>query len=111
MLIASSSLGRNQPNSVSTQAYEDVASYRALDEATFRSLGTVRAKTLNLMLHDLARESGRLHVVDADGIAAGLGMRAHLPDGVHPSGPRQAELRAELVRTARGAGVPGFESR
>jgi hypothetical protein len=108
--------GRGRPalivfNSISTQAYEDIADYRALDAGTFAALGTVRAKSLNLMLHDLARESGRFHIVDADGIAAELGMRAHLPDGVHPSGPMQAELRAELLRVVRAAGVAGFALR
>jgi hypothetical protein len=98
-------------NSISTQAYEDIADYRALDAATFARLGTVRAKTLNGVLDDIAAGCDRLHVVDADGIAAALGMRAHLPDGVHPSGAMQAELRGELVRALRSAGVSGFTPR
>jgi hypothetical protein len=98
-------------NIVSSQAYERIQNYAALDSASFAGLGSVRAKALNLMLHDLAREHAALHVVDIDAIAADLGMDAHLPDGVHPSGPLQAEIREEFVRVVAGAGVPGFASR
>ena len=95
-------------NSVSTQSYEQIQNYAALDEATLNALGTVRAKTLNLILHDLAREDPAFHIVDVDAIVAEMGMRAHLPDGVHPSGALQAEIRAELLRLLAAAGLPGF---
>ena len=52
-------------------------------------LGSVRARELNLMLHDLARERN-VAIVDVDAIAADLGSQRHAPDGVHGSGPLQA---------------------
>ena len=95
-------------NSVSSLAYEQVQDYAALDDASFAGLGSLRAKTLNLMLHDLAREHPALRIIDVDAIVADLGMAAHLPDGVHPSGMLQAEIRAEFVRVAASAGLVGF---
>ena len=98
-------------NSVSSQAYEQIQSYAALDDASFAGLGSLRAKTLNLMLHDLAPEHPGLRIVDVDAIVADLGMAEHLPDGVHPSGALQAEIRAEFVRVVAGAGLTGFALR
>lgn len=83
-------------NMVSTQAFEHLRSYRGLDDATLRNMGTVRAKELNLLLHDLARERG-LRIVDADAIVAELGMARHLPDGIHGTEALYAEIRAELL--------------
>lgn len=95
-------------NSVSSQAYEQLQSYRLLDAGSFAALGSVRAKTLNLMLHDLAGAGAALRIVDVDGIVAELGMHTHLPDGVHPSGLLQDAIRAELIRLVAAAGVAGF---
>lgn len=95
-------------NSVSSLGYEQIQSYAALDDVSFAGLGSLRAKTLNLMLHDLAREHPGLRIVDVDAIVADLGMAAHLPDGVHPSGALQAEIRGEFVRVVAGAGLAGF---
>lgn len=92
---------------ISTQNYEDVRSYAGLPEPLALHSISVRAKTLNLMLHDLARSHG-LALLDADAIAAEMGMRPHLPDGVHPSGALQTEVRGELRRVLRGRGVAGF---
>lgn len=97
-------------NRISTQAFENIQNYAGLDAQTLRSIATLRAKDLNLMLHDLAR--GRnLQIVDADEIAADLGMAAHLPDGVHGSGIFYDRLRDEVLRVAASAdpelGGPG----
>lgn len=97
-------------NAMSTFAYEAIRDYRGLDAATMRGLGSVRAKDLNLMLHDLTR-THNVAIVDADAIAADLGMAAHLPDGVHGSGAFYGEIRAELVRQLDVWGVPGFSRR
>jgi hypothetical protein len=96
--------------SISTQAYENVHSYAGFDGRLGDTLGTVRAKELNLMLHDLVR-SHDLAIVDADAMAAELGMLAHLPDGVHQSGALQAEVRGELLHILRSRGFPGFAAR
>jgi len=97
-------------NATSSPAYERITSYRDLDDRTMRGLASVRAKTLNLMLHDLRQDFG-VEIVDADAIAADMGMAAHLPDGAHGSGALYGEIRGELVRLLRGRGVKGFELR
>jgi len=97
-------------NSVSSFAYESIADYASLDDATMARLASVRAKDLNLALHDL-EEDHRLCIVDADAIAADLGMARHLPDGIHGSGAFYAAVRAELVRQLGNWGVPGFAIR
>lgn len=84
-------------NRLSTQNFEEIQSYAGLDDETMARLGTVRAKELNLMLDDVAREIG-IGIVDADVIAAGLGTREHLPDGTHGSGLFYREVRKELFR-------------
>ena len=83
-------------NATSSQAYERVQNYRMLDPATMASLGSLRAKTLNLMLHDLAAQ-GCVSIIDQDLLGAGLGTRTHLPDGTHASGALNAAMRAELL--------------
>jgi hypothetical protein len=83
-------------NSISTAA-EDVSNYRLLDEATARGLGSLRSKSLNLMLHDLSA-SHDLDIVDADSIAAHLGIRTHLPDRAHASGAMAEAMRREICR-------------
>jgi len=97
-------------NALSSPAHERITSYRDLDDRTMRGLASVHAKTLNLMLHDLRQDFG-VEIVDADAIAADMGMAAHLPDGVHGSGALYGEIREELVRLLRARGVTGFASR
>jgi hypothetical protein len=94
-------------NAMSTSGDEDVFSYAPFDRPMDDTLSSIRAKELNLMLHDLAREQD-ISIVDVDAIAAELGGAAHLPDGVHQSGLMQAEVRAEILQLLRGRGVPGF---
>ncbi|MFI4976870.1 MAG: hypothetical protein ACHP84_20240 [Caulobacterales bacterium] len=97
-------------NVMSTLGYEDIQVYSAFDSPMSGSLSSVRAKDLNLMLHDLARERD-VAIVDADAIAADLGARVCMLDAVHQSGAMQAEVRAEILRILRERGVPGFASR
>ena len=97
-------------NAMSSPGYERIRDYRLLDAETMAGLASVRARTLNLLLHDLARDIG-IGIVDADAIAAEMGMIAHLPDGVHGSGALYGAIRAELVRLLGARGVPGFVSR
>lgn len=84
-------------NVFSSSSQERFYSYAPFDAPLARTLGTIRAKELNLMLYDLARERD-VKIVDADLLVATLGASIHLPDGVHQSGAAQAALREELVR-------------
>jgi hypothetical protein len=93
-------------NIPSTTGHEDVRDYSPFAPPLGETLASVRAKDLNLILHDLARERD-LAIVDNDAIAADMGS-LHLPDGMHNSGPLQAELRAEILRILRGRGFAGF---
>lgn len=97
-------------NQVETpSAREEVHSYAAFERPLGRTLDSIRAKELNLALHDLARErQAAVAIVDADLIAAGLGIHAHLPDGMHGSGPLHDELRGEILRILRDRRVAGF---
>ncbi|MEO8487361.1 MAG: hypothetical protein ABI585_13600 [Betaproteobacteria bacterium] len=94
-------------NTMSTSGHEDVVSYAAFDRPLAATLGSVRAKEMNLMLHDAAREHD-LAIVDNDAMAAALGGGAHLPDGVHNSGAMLGALRADILRILRERGFPGF---
>ena len=94
-------------NVLSTLIDESIHSYAPFDTPLRDTLSSVRAKELNLMLHDLARECD-VSIVDVDAIAAELGSREHVPDGVHHSGALQAEVRGEILRILRASGVPGF---
>ena len=94
-------------NSIATNCYEEIETYAGFDPARRQSSRTVRAKELNLVLHDLARESD-VAIIDADAIAADLGAGGHAPDGVHQSGHMHAEVRAEILRVLRDRRVPGF---
>ena len=60
------------------------------------TLSLVAAKETNLMLQDIADER-KLYIVDVDAIAADIGGREHLPDGIHQSGLMQMLLRQELL--------------
>jgi len=84
-------------NLFSSSASDQFYSYAAFDAPLGRTIGSVRAKELNLMLYELARQRD-ITIIDADVVIATLGARAHLPDGVHQSGAVQSALREELVR-------------
>lgn len=94
-------------NVLSTLIDENIPSYAPFDPPLRDTLASVRAKELNLMLHDLAHERD-VAIVDLDAIAAELGSRLHVPDSVHHSGILQIELRGEILRILRARGVPGF---
>ncbi len=97
-------------NAMSTSGREDLQSYAGFDAPLRDTLSSVRAKELNLMLHDLARAKD-VAIVDVDAIAAEIGGMSHVPDGVHFSGPMQVAVRAEVLHIARSRGVPGFVPR
>ena len=94
-------------NCMSTSGFEDVYTYVPFDRPMRDTLSSVRSKEMNLMLHDLARERD-VSIVDVDTIAAELGAAAHLPDGVHSSGPLQTEVREEILRLLASHRIPGW---
>ena len=94
-------------NIMSTSGEEDIQTYAPFDAPIGRTLPSAHAKSMNLMLHDLARERD-IAIIDADAIAAELGGQRSLPDGIHQNGEMQAELRAEILRILRARNVPGF---
>jgi hypothetical protein len=94
-------------NIMSTSGEDDVQSYAAFNAPIGETLKSVRAKDLNLMLCDLARERD-IAIIDVDAIAAELGGRRNLPQGVHGNGAMQAEMRAEILHILRARRVPGF---
>ena len=94
-------------NGMSTSGHEDVFNYSPFDQPMRDVLKTRNMKEMNLMLQDLSRECD-VSIVDTDAIAADLGAEAHLPDGVHQSGPLQAEIRQEIIHLLAARGVPGF---
>lgn len=83
-------------NRMSTSGYEDISCYLAFDAPMSNTLSLVAAKETNLMLQDIADER-KLYIVDVDAIAADIGGREHLPDGIHQSGLMQMLLRQELL--------------
>ena len=83
-------------NRMSSSGREIVGNYATFEAPLDATLRTVRAKTLNLMLHDLAA-SRPVSILDLDALGAAFGGR-HLPDGLHSSGPLQDALRQELLR-------------
>ena len=95
-------------NAMSTTPYEDVTTYAPYDAPLAATLGAVRAKDMNLMLHDLARAHD-VSIVDNDAMAAELGAAEHLTDGIHGSGTLNAALRDDILRILRARGVPGLE--
>lgn len=97
-------------NVLSTSHDEDIQSYATFDKPLRDTLTSVRAKELNLMLHDLARERD-VAIIDVDAIIAELGSSANVRDGIHHSGAVQAEIRGEILRVLRERGVPGFGPR
>jgi hypothetical protein len=94
-------------NVMSTSGNEEIQSYAPFDRPMGDVLSSIRNKELNLMLHDLARQRD-VSIIDVDAMAAALGEAAHLPDGVHNSGPMQAEVRREILRILRARGISGF---
>jgi hypothetical protein len=94
-------------NVMSTSGHEDVYDYSSFDRPIGDTLRMHGMKELNLMLHDLSRECG-ISIVDTDAIAADLGAEAHLPDGIHQSGPLQAEIRGEIIRLLVARGIRSF---
>jgi hypothetical protein len=95
-------------NLMSTAGDDDIQNYQAFDQPMGDVLVGVRARDINLMLHDLARENADVAIVDLDAITAEIGAQRNLPDGIHSSGALQAELRREIVRILNARGVPGF---
>ncbi|HVO88733.1 MAG TPA: hypothetical protein VMV45_09335 [Casimicrobiaceae bacterium] len=94
-------------NVTSTASSETIHSYAAFDRPLARTLGSVRARELNLMLYDLARDRN-VAIVDVDAIAADLGTQRHVPDGIHGSAMLQDEIRRELLRQLGARNVRGF---
>ena len=94
-------------NAISTSGFEDIQTYAAYDDPLGASLISVRDKSYNLMLHDLAR-SHDVAIVDVDAIAADLGIQRNAPDGLHQNGVMQSAVRAEILAILRARGVPGF---
>ncbi len=95
-------------NVMSTSGEDNIQNYQAFDAPMADTLSSVRARDMNLMLHDLAREDGDVAIIDVDAIATEVGARGNLPDGVHSSGALQAELRAEMLHILCERGFPGF---
>ena len=83
-------------NRMSTAGDEDIASYTPFDAPMSATLANIASKELNLMLHDLASTRHAV-ILDLDAIAAEIGGRKHLPDGVHQSQALQDVLRQELL--------------
>jgi hypothetical protein len=94
-------------NVVSTFGTEQVQRYKQFERPLGNVLGSVRARELNVMLHDLARDPS-VAIVDCDAMAADLGSRLHVPDRMHGSPVLQHEVRQEIVHLLRDRGVPGF---
>jgi hypothetical protein len=84
-------------NRMSTSGSEDITSYAGFDAPLGDTLSSIAAQDMNLMLEDLARDHP-VDIVDADAIAAEIGGREHLPDGIHQSGLMQSRLRSEILR-------------
>lgn len=97
-------------NRIASRPSESVQTYEGLDEATLAALSSLHAHDLNLMAHDLA-QAPNVAIVDVEGIAADLGVAAHLPDGNHATGELQREIRDELARQLSGLGLPGWGPR
>ena len=96
-------------NLMSSSAHEDVINYAQFDRPLGRTMGTVHAKELNLMLHDLAAE-WNVAIVDIDAIAAEIGAAKNLPDSTHQSGAMQVEVRKEIFRILDRRRIPGFSA-
>ncbi|HEY7297261.1 MAG TPA: hypothetical protein VH684_04925 [Xanthobacteraceae bacterium] len=91
----------------SSSINETILNYSQIDGPLGNVVWTIRAKEMNLMLQDLAAEC-KVAVLDHDAMVAELGAARHLPDGVHPSGTLEAEMRREIIAILAARGVPGF---
>ena len=91
-------------NTMSSSGHEDIVSYTPFQGALRNTLGSIRSKEVNLMLHELAEVSD-IAVVDVDAIAAAIGGAAHLPDGVHQSRRLQGEIRGEILHILEQRGL------
>jgi hypothetical protein len=94
-------------NDVSSFGVQDVYCYAPFDKPLSNTLAAVRAKELNLMLYQLARQQN-IAVVDVDALAVELGIGKHIPDGTHASGRLQRALRTQIIAILHERGVPGF---
>jgi hypothetical protein len=83
-------------NRMSTSGDEEIATYAPFDAPLSATLGNIAAKELNVMLLDLA-EDPQVAILDVDAIAAEIGGREHLPDGIHQSKEMQQLLREEIL--------------
>ena len=95
-------------NTNATPAHEQIHNYAGFAQPLSETVGSIRSKELNLMLHDLA---GDLDIIDVDAFAGEVGLRDHMPDGTHQSGYLQSVLRAEVLRILQDRGVTGFQPR
>jgi hypothetical protein len=84
-------------NSFSSSIGDHIFNYAGFDRPMSNLVASVRAKELNLMLYDLARERD-VAIVDSDVLVAMLGAQHHLPDGVHQSGFVQGQLRERIAQ-------------
>jgi len=84
-------------NVFSSSMGDTIFNYAGFDRPMSDVVASVRAKELNLMLYDLARDRD-VHIVDADALIAMLGAIGHLPDAFHQSGYAQALLREQIAR-------------
>ena len=84
-------------NSFSSSIGDAFFSYAGFDVPMSNVVATYRAKELNVMLYDLARDRD-VAIVDGDALVAMLGAQYHLPDGVHQSGLVQSHLREQIAR-------------
>jgi hypothetical protein len=83
-------------NRMSTSGHENISNYTAFDPPMSSTLSNVASKEFNLMLEDI-RDTREFYIVDVDEIAADIGGREHLPDGIHQSGTMQSLLRQEVL--------------
>jgi hypothetical protein len=83
-------------NRMSSSGRETIGNYAAFDAPLEATLPSVAAKSINLMLHDMAR-TRPVSIIDVDALAAEFGAGSHLPDGLHQSGALQDALRRELL--------------
>lgn len=88
-------------NRMSTSGDETIESYAPFDAPMSNTLASIAAKEQNLMLHELAAAHPNVSIVDVDALAAEIGGREHLPDGVHQSRGMQEVLRGEIVHLLR----------
>jgi hypothetical protein len=97
-------LVQNMMSHVST---DDIFDYSQFDGPLREIVVNVFRKEMNLMLHDLAAETG-IDIIDIDAIAAEFGVAENVPDNFHWSGLLDREVRSEILRILSYRGVAGF---